>query len=55
MKNKHQKSLFTQAQFFPDLEAILYAGQKLWLTAKFFGKLVLVVDCPTKKLKVSKA
>ena len=36
---------------FPGLEPILYAGQKLWLTAKFFRKLFLVVDCPTKNIK----
>ena len=36
---------------FPGLEPILYAGQKLWLTAKFFRKLFLVVECPTKKIK----
>ena len=51
MKNKHQNSLFSTSTVFPGLEPILYAGQKLWLTAKFFRKLFLAVDCPTKKFK----
>ena len=29
MKNKHQNSLFTAITFFPGLEPILHAGQKL--------------------------
>ena len=53
MKNKHQNSPFTTSTIFPSLELIFYAGQKLWLSAKFFRKLVLLVDCPTKNLKVS--
>ena len=55
MKNKRQKSIFTTSTVFPSLEPILYAGQKLWLSTKFFRKLFLLVDCPTKKLKVSEA
>ena len=51
MKNKRQNSLFSKSTVFPGLEPILYAGQKLWLTAKFFRKLFLVVDCPTKNFK----
>ena len=51
MKNKHQNSLFSTSTVFPGLEPILYAGQKLWLTAKFFRKLFLAVDFPTKKFK----
>ena len=52
MKNKHQNSLFTTSTVFPG-EPILYTGQKLWLTAKFFRKSFLVGDSPIKKLKVS--
>ena len=48
MKNKHQNSLFTTSTVFLGLEPILYAGQNLWLTAKLFRKLFLVVDCPIK-------
>ena len=44
MKNKHQNSLFTTSTVSPGLEAILYAGQKLWLIAKFFKKIFLVLD-----------
>ena len=51
MKNKHQNSPFTTSTIFPGLEPILNAGQKLWLFAKFFRKLVLLVDCPKKKIK----
>ena len=55
MKNKLQNSRFTTSTVFLALESILYAGQKLWLTAKFFWKLFLIVDCPIKELKVSEA
>ena len=51
MKNKHQNSPFTTSTIFPGLEPILNAGQKLWLSAKFFRKLVLLVDWPKKKIK----
>ena len=51
MENEHQNSLFTTSTVFPALEPILYAGQKLRLTAKFFRKLFLVVDCPIKKIE----
>ena len=50
-ENKHQNSLSSTSTVFPGLEPILYAGQNLCLTAKFFRKLFLVVDCPTKKNK----
>ena len=55
MKYKHQNSLFRTITVFPDLKPILYAGQKLWLTAKFFSKLFLKADWPIKKVKVSEA
>ena len=51
MKNKHQNTIFSTSTVFPGLEPILYAGQKWWLTAKFFRKLFLVVHFPTKKFK----
>ena len=44
MKNKHQNSLFTTSTVFPGLEPILYAGQKLWLIAKSFKKVFLILD-----------
>ena len=43
MKNKHQNSLYNKHSF-PGLEPILYTGQKLWLIAKFFKKIFLVLD-----------
>ena len=43
MKNKHRNSLFTTRTVFPGLEPILYARQKLWLIAKFFKTIFLVL------------
>ena len=41
MKNKHQNIFCSTSTVIPGLEPILYAGKKLWLTAKFFRKLYL--------------
>ena len=48
IENRHQNSLFTTSKAFHGLKPLLYAGQKLCITAKFFRKLFLVVDCPIK-------
>ena len=57
MKNKRQNSLFTASAIFPDFpvfpgsEPILHAGQNLWLTVKFFKKIICSNKPPYKKIK----
>ena len=53
MKNKNENIFCSTSTVIPGLEPILYAGQKLWFTAKFFRKLYLEVDCLQKTLKAS--
>ena len=55
MKIYHQNSLFTANTIFLGLGPILTAGQKLWLTAMFFEKILLLLKGPTKQLKIIEA